>query len=99
MISLYFNTVTSIRGKYKDGPNGNVLGSDGLHDHDHDNSSDHTHTPEELAEIRHKIAHKREQDLRLEASVIVVVVFLIVTIGMFICCRYIPELVMDKCNY
>ena len=40
-----------------------------------------------------------ERERRYQASVIVLIVFLFVTIGMFLCCRYIPELVMDKCNY
>ena len=43
-------------------------------------------------------AHEEERGLRQQASIIVVVIFLFVTIGMFFCCRTIPELFMEKCN-
>ena len=35
-----------------------------------------------------------EQKLRERASLIVVILFISVTIGMFICCRYFPEYLM-----
>ena len=46
----------------------------------------------------HEENRMTERGLRREASVIVLVIFLIVTFGMFFCCRHIPELVMEKCN-
>ena len=39
-----------------------------------------------------------ERRLRHEASIIVVCVFPFLTVAAFCCCRYIPELIMDKCN-
>ena len=40
-----------------------------------------------------------EKNLRYQASIIVVFVFFTITFGMFCCCRFVPELIMDRCNY
>ena len=46
----------------------------------------------------HAVTHEQERALRNKASIIVVVIFLFVTVGMFLCCRVVPEILMEKCN-
>ena len=48
-----------------------------------------------LQNSTHYLDHISEQVLRRQASVVVVAVFLSITVGMFCCCRYLPELLME----
>ena len=47
----------------------------------------------------HEQIHIDVRHLRNEASMVVVIVFFSITVGIFVCCRYVPELIMEKCNY
>ena len=40
-----------------------------------------------------------EMEMRKEASIVVVLVFFFMLVCMFTCCRYVPEYIMDKCEY
>ena len=47
-------------------------------------------------EQEHMKEHIHVRKLRYEASIIVLIIFFFITFGMFLCCRYLPELIMDK---
>ena len=47
----------------------------------------------------HNETHYREMKMRRQASVIVVIILFCITAGKFCCCRYLPEFLMDRCNW
>ena len=104
ILSLHCNTVISRRGKFKDSSSSKqqeTVGSEidklGCDESKNKNCSAQLHDATQVAEKKELL--NREVRARYKASVVVVIVFLFVTVGMFLCCRYIPELIMDKCNY
>ena len=46
--------------------------------------------------LTHDEIHYREMKMRREASIIVIIILFFITAGMFFCCRYVPELIMDR---
>ena len=53
----------------------------------------------QMVNTTHEEIHESVRLLRRQASTVVVVMFAFLTVGMFFCCRYIPEAIMVKCNY
>ena len=54
---------------------------------------------DQMVNSTHEKIHESVRLLRRQASTVVVVMFAFLTVGMFFCCRYIPEAIMVKCNY
>ena len=42
--------------------------------------------------------HNNAKELQSEASIVTACIFFFLMIGMFLCCRYVPDFIMDKCN-
>ena len=52
------------------------------------------HRRQQLTNMTHGSSHKMEMELHQQASSIVIVLFLFMTVGMFCCCRFLPELLI-----